>query len=106
MVDACAAAGFAPRFVVESDDYATAQGFVAAGMGISLIPALGLGTVHPGVAIRPVSDPEPSRGVYAAVREASLASAPVQSMLDALRDAAARPDVRGHEPHDTVEPLR
>lgn len=91
VLDACAAAGFAPGFVVESDDYATAQGFVAAGMGISLIPNLGLGTVHPGVAIRPVRDPEPVRGIYAAVREASLATASVRSMLDALRDAASRP---------------
>ena len=43
MLDACAAAGFSPNFVVESDDYATAQGFVAAGLGVTLIPGMGLG---------------------------------------------------------------
>ncbi|MFJ1666621.1 LysR substrate-binding domain-containing protein [Streptomyces bottropensis] len=39
-LEACAqAAGFRPRFVVESEDYTTAQGFVAAGLGVGLIPA-------------------------------------------------------------------
>lgn len=90
---ACAAAGFDPRFVVESDDYATAQGFVAAGMGVSLIPELGLGAgPHRGVAVRPVRHPEPVRSIFAAVREVSLATAPVRSMLDALRHATTVPD--------------
>jgi DNA-binding transcriptional LysR family regulator len=84
----CAAAGFEPSYVVESDDYATAQGFVAAGMGISVIPQLGLGGPHPGVTVRPITHPEPVRSIFAAVRESALATAPVGSMLDALRDAA------------------
>src|SRR5437660_120139 len=32
MLDGFAAAGFSPNFVVEADDYPTAQGFVAAGV--------------------------------------------------------------------------
>jgi DNA-binding transcriptional LysR family regulator len=39
MLEACAAAGFSPRFVVESEDYAAAQGFVAAGLGVTPYPA-------------------------------------------------------------------
>jgi DNA-binding transcriptional LysR family regulator len=89
IVEACAAAGFEPSFVVESDDYATAQGFVAAGMGISVIPELGVGTAHPGVIVRAIRHPEPVRSIFAAVRASGLDTPPVCSMLDALREAAA-----------------
>jgi DNA-binding transcriptional LysR family regulator len=41
IIDACAAAGFSPNFVAQSEDYATGQGFVAAGLGVSLIPGSG-----------------------------------------------------------------
>jgi DNA-binding transcriptional LysR family regulator len=90
MLEACAAAGFNPDFVVESDDYATAQGFVAAGLGVTLIPRLGLGQRHPGVVVRRVRNPEPVRSIYAAVRETSLAQPSLAGLLDALRDAATR----------------
>jgi hypothetical protein len=33
--------------VVESEDYATAQGFVAGGLGVSLVPEMGLGSGNP-----------------------------------------------------------
>lgn len=90
MLEACAAAGFNPNFVVESDDYATAQGFVAAGLGVTLIPRLGLGQRHPGVVVRRVRNPEPVRSIYAHVRETSLAQPALAGLLDALRDAAMR----------------
>lgn len=89
-LDACAAAGFSPRFVVESEDYATAQGFVAAGLGISLIPRTGLGNRHRAVVARRVRRPEPIRAIYAAVRETSLAQPALRGLLDALRDAATQ----------------
>ncbi|MFI7211558.1 LysR family transcriptional regulator [Micromonospora maritima] len=88
ITDACAAAGFSPDFVAKSEDYATAQGFVAAGLGISLIPRLGLGARHPGVAIRPVRRPEPVRAIYAAVREISLDQPALRALIDALIGAA------------------
>ncbi|MFF3457313.1 LysR family transcriptional regulator [Streptomyces sp. NPDC002730] len=88
VLDACAAAGFTPNFVVESEDYATAQGFVAAGLGISLMPLIGLGNRHPGVVVRKVRGPEPVRGIYAAVRETSLPQPALRGLIDALRDAA------------------
>jgi DNA-binding transcriptional LysR family regulator len=88
LVTACAAVGFQPRFVVESDDYSTAQGFVAAGMGVSVIPELGLGSPHPAVEIRPLRKPEPARSIYAAVRQTSLAQPPVRFIVEALREAA------------------
>ncbi|WP_035793642.1 LysR family transcriptional regulator [Kitasatospora mediocidica] len=89
IVDACAAAGFSPDFAVEGEDYATAQGFVAAGLGVSLVPGLGLGSRHPGVAVRRLRNPEPVRAIYAAVRSSAAAQPALDSLLAALRTAAA-----------------
>ncbi|WP_189948879.1 LysR family transcriptional regulator [Streptomyces roseolus] len=88
LVDACAAAGFSPDFAATSEDYATAQGFVAAGLGVSLIPALGLSARHPGVVVRRVRHPEPVRAIHAVVRRSSLEQPVLRALLDALRDAA------------------
>jgi DNA-binding transcriptional LysR family regulator len=89
MLDAFAAAGFAPNFVVESDDYPTAQGFVAAGLGVAMVPGLGLGSVHPGVVVRPMGNPRPVRAIYAAVADGVADQPAVRGMVDALRAAAA-----------------
>ncbi|OLR90560.1 LysR family transcriptional regulator [Actinokineospora bangkokensis] len=86
--DACAAAGFTPDRVVESDDYPTCLGFVAAGVGISLVPGLGLGTRHPGVVVRRVRGPEPVRSIYAAVRAVEQPPAALADLIEALREAA------------------
>ncbi|WP_432087770.1 MULTISPECIES: LysR substrate-binding domain-containing protein [unclassified Streptomyces] len=86
VLDACAAAGFSPDVAVECEEYATAQGFVAAGLGVSLIPLMGLGSRHPGVVVRRVRGPEPVRAIHAAVRESSLALPAVRGLLTALRE--------------------
>lgn len=87
-LDACAAAGFRPGFAVQSEDYVTAQGFVAAGLGVTLIPRLGLGSRHPDVVVRVVRDPEPVRTIHAAVRETAPPQPALRAFLRALRDAA------------------
>ncbi|MGW0834543.1 LysR family transcriptional regulator [Streptomyces prunicolor] len=87
-LDACEAAGFRPRFAVESEDYVTAQGFVAAGLGVALIPRLGLGSRHSDVVVRVVRDPEPVRTIHAAVRETAPPQPALRAFLRALRDAA------------------
>jgi DNA-binding transcriptional LysR family regulator len=86
VLEACAAAGFTPDIAVECEEYATAQGFVAAGLGISLVPLLGLGSRHPQVAVRRVRGPEPVRSIHAAVRESSLALPAVRDLLTALQN--------------------
>ncbi len=91
-LDACEAAGFRPRFAVESEDYVTAQGFVAAGLGVALIPRLGLGSRHPDVVVRVVRDPEPVRTIHAAVRETAPPQPALRALLRALRDAATGGD--------------
>lgn len=87
-LDACAAAGFRPDFVVQSEDYVTAQGFVAAGLGVSLIPRLGLEGRHPDVVVRKVRAPEPVRAIYAAVRETAPEQPALRGLLEALRGVA------------------
>jgi len=90
VLDACSAAGFTPGVVVESEDHATAQGFVAAGLGVALVPTLGLGGRHPGVVVRRIRKPEPVRVICAAVRGTSPVPPALQGLLDALRAAAER----------------
>ncbi|WP_411104071.1 LysR family transcriptional regulator [Streptomyces sp. cmx-4-9] len=91
VLDACAAAGFSPGFVVESEDYATAQGFVAAGLGVCLIPDMGLAHRHPGVVVRRVRRPEPIRLIRAVVRKSASGDPALAALLDALREPAAEP---------------
>ncbi|MFB9835459.1 LysR family transcriptional regulator [Actinoallomurus acaciae] len=88
VLDACAAAGFSPNFVARSEDYATAQGFVAAGLGVGLIPRLGLDRRRAGVVVRRVRGPEPVRTIHAAVREVALAQSALRTLVEALREAA------------------
>lgn len=88
VLDACAAAGFSPNFVARSEDYATAQGFVAAGLGVGLIPRLGLDRRRAGVVVRRVRGPEPVRTIHAAVREVALAQSALRTLVEALQEAA------------------
>lgn len=87
---AFAQAGFTPRRAVEADEYWPAQGFVAAGIGLALIPALALGVLHDGVAVRRLAYAgQPVRQVLAATRPAVSGTAPVQAMITALRAEAS-----------------
>ncbi|MCX4761467.1 LysR family transcriptional regulator [Streptomyces sp. NBC_01275] len=104
-VDACAAAGFRPRVVVESEDYATAQGFVAAGLGVSLVPRLGLGSRHPGVVVREVRDPVPVRTIHAVVRDSASPQQPaLAAFIEALREAARASETTAPAPSSSAAP--
>jgi DNA-binding transcriptional LysR family regulator len=59
MVSICRNAGFEPRIGQEASETATAVSFVAAGLGLTIVPVSLKGFVRPGVAYRPVSDPAP-----------------------------------------------
>jgi DNA-binding transcriptional LysR family regulator len=88
LVAACGAAGFMPNFVLDCEDYQTAQGFVAAGLGISVVPVLGLGSPHPGVVIKRLRRPEPIRSIHAAVATRARSQPAVRCLLGSLRAAA------------------
>ncbi|MFJ8670179.1 LysR family transcriptional regulator [Streptomyces sp. NPDC093600] len=91
VLEACAAAGFSPDVVAESEDYATALGFVAAGLGVGLVPRLGAAGRRSGVALRRVRRPEPVRIIHAAVRESTLDQPALRTLLHTLEQAARHP---------------
>ncbi len=86
---ACVKAGFRPAYAIEADEYPTAQGFVAAGLGVAFVPMLALGSsLHPGVAVRSLKGAQPARQVWAMTRAAVADQVPVLAMLSCLEDAA------------------
>ena len=86
--DACRAAGFSPTYAVQADEYPATQGFVAAGLGVALVPRMALGYTNDRVVIRPVRGAQPVRHVYAAMRTARANEAVVVGVLAALCEAA------------------
>ena len=91
---ACAAAGYEPRIAFETDDYTAMQGFVAAGVGVSLIAELGLTSVRDDIVVRDLGRDTPARQIYAATLVDGYRSPATQAMLDILRDVASRYESR------------
>jgi len=85
---ACQDAGFQPRIAYQSDDYFAIQGLVASGMGVALIPGLGLASTREDVAVRPVKGRPPYRRV-SAITAGEAAGGAIPTMLECLRDAGA-----------------
>lgn len=89
LLTACAAAGFAPGFHIETQDYPTAIAFVAAGAGITVVPRLGLGTPPPGIAVVQLVDPTPTRSIMVRSRQSLRQNPAVCRLLALLRDRAS-----------------
>jgi DNA-binding transcriptional LysR family regulator len=92
---ACMRYGFDPRIAFETDDYQAIQGFVAAGVGVSLIAELGLRTVRDDIVVRPLGRDTPVRQIYATALTGYRSPATI-AMIDVLRavgveHAARRP---------------
>jgi DNA-binding transcriptional LysR family regulator len=68
LLDACAVAGVSPHFRLEAPDYPTAISFVAAGVGVTLLPRLGAQRLPAGLVAVPLVDPTPVRRIWLAVR--------------------------------------
>jgi DNA-binding transcriptional LysR family regulator len=83
----CADAGFEPAVAHEVNDVTVARAFVAAGLGVALLPELALPPPHDDVAVRPVRDIEPFRSVYATWLRGRRIPA-VSHMVRYLGDAA------------------
>ncbi len=84
-LDACAAAGFCPAFHVEAHDYASAVAFVAAGVGITVLPRLGAAALPGGVRAVPVVEPVPHRRVMLRTRDAVRDHPAVRRATELLR---------------------
>lgn len=88
VVSACSGVGVTPRFAIEAEEFATAVGFVGAGLGVTLVPLLALGAVPDTVRVRPVRGPEPCRHVYAVTRRTNAGDPTVAAMVRALAESA------------------
>lgn len=90
VLEACASVGFSPGFHVETHDYATAISFVAAGVGITLVPRLGMGTSLPsGVVAVPVVDPTPTRRISVRTRSSLRDNPAAGRVVELLREQVA-----------------
>ena len=87
---ACRDAGFEPRIDFESDDYTVLQGFVAGGLGVTLLPDLAVATLHPDVVVRPIEPEPPLRRVWATTRPAGSRSRATEAMVEILRAHGGR----------------
>lgn len=87
---ACQRAGFTPHVLFETNDYNVAQGLVASGVAIALVPELALSNLREDIVIRPLAGRErPVRHIVAVVREGPHRSAASTAMLDILRRVAS-----------------
>jgi DNA-binding transcriptional LysR family regulator len=84
LLRACQSAGFEPRITFNSDDYLAIQGFVAAGMGVSLIPDLALLALRDDVVVRSLQGRPPVRHVLAATLAGGFCSPAKEAMLGIL----------------------
>jgi DNA-binding transcriptional LysR family regulator len=82
-------AGFEPDVVFETDDYNVAQGLVAAGMGVTLLPEMSLANARDDLVIKAVGSQAPCRRVMACLVEGAYRSPATEAMLEVLGQAAA-----------------
>jgi DNA-binding transcriptional LysR family regulator len=85
---ACARAGFNPHFAIEADEFATTVGFVAAGLGVALVPILALSSLPDDVVSRRLRGEGPSRYVYVVTRDAPPSHPMIDVLVEALRSSA------------------
>ncbi len=90
VVRCCHAAGFEPNVAFESDDYATVQGLVGAGVGVAFIPELALSTaVRKDIVVRALAPSPPVRQVIVAVPFGGRLAPAAPAMLQVLQESAA-----------------
>jgi DNA-binding transcriptional LysR family regulator len=90
----CRAAGYEPRTSLASDDYRAVQAFVAAGLGVAVVPGLAVATIAPGVEVRDLRGDVPVRRISVVHSADGFLSPAVRAMTDILREVTRRLDVR------------
>ncbi|MGW2569555.1 LysR family transcriptional regulator [Streptomyces sp. NPDC001537] len=96
LLDAALRQGFRPRVTHVVGEWTAKQGYVAAGLGVTLVPALAAESVRPDIALLPVLDEgAPARAVYAATARGRAPTPVVAAFVGALREAVARIPVPG-----------
>jgi DNA-binding transcriptional LysR family regulator len=84
---ACHSAGFEPRIAFESDDYPAILGFVAAGVGVALIPDMTSRGIRSDVVVRELDPPPAPRPILAAI-PSGYRSPATTAMLSVLREVS------------------
>ncbi len=84
VLDACSTVGFSPAIHIETQDYPTAIRFVAEGMGITVIPRLGLGALPDSTVAVPIANPTPRRSISVRVRDTAVEHPAIIRMLELL----------------------
>jgi DNA-binding transcriptional LysR family regulator len=82
---ACHEAGFEPRIAFQNDDYGAILGFVAAGVGVALVPDMVTRAVRGDVVIREL-DPAPPPRPISVILPAGYRSPAAVAMLEVLRE--------------------
>lgn len=101
---ACGLAGFRPRVVATSDDFAVHLALVADGVGVALVPGLAVPAVPRDVVLRR-TNPAVTRRVLLAFRAGALADPGIAALGERLTTAARSVVARGI-PSGTVDPRR
>lgn len=95
LLTACAAAGISPTFRIQTQDHMTAIAFVAASVGVTVVPRLCTKGLRDGAVAIPVHNPTPTRTVTALVNRSVEHTGPVELALATLRRCAADEFGRG-----------
>ena len=82
---ACLEAGFEPRIAFQNDDYPAMLGFVAAGVGVALVPDMVARGAREDVVIRTLDPAAPTRPIQVAV-PAGYRSPAAEAMIVVLRE--------------------
>ena len=85
----CTQAGFEPNIAFQNDDYNAILGFVAAGVGVAMIPELASRNMREDVVLRSLGPRTPERNIVAAV-PAGYRPAATDAMLEVLADVCER----------------
>lgn len=94
LVASCSAVGLRPRFSVQAQDHHTAIGFVAAGVGVSVMPGLAARMLPRSVVRLDLEPPAPVRHLSAVVRALGASSPPAERAVQLLQDLIAHPSGR------------
>jgi DNA-binding transcriptional LysR family regulator len=87
LMSSCLAHGFRPRIGFVARDWLAKQGFVVAGVGITLIPSIAAGSVRPDISLVSLHPDEvPVRGVYAATPAGVALSPATRAFLAIVND--------------------
>ncbi|WP_328948428.1 LysR family transcriptional regulator [Streptomyces sp. NBC_00184] len=95
LADACARAGFAPRKIVRIAEWTGKFGYVAAGLGVALVPSLAAWAVPEGLVLARLTDPALRRTLHIALPATPLPAA--LTLRELLQDGSLRPSGKAED---------